>query len=73
MELLFNAIISVYSLTPDDFSGNKSDTFSALVGCFSLLVLLVLPAYMYATIKKHKDNLGREDIEFKYGLFYADL
>ena len=72
-ELLFIANISVLSLTPEDFSGNRSDTFSALFGCFSLLVLLVLPVYMFAKIRKHQGNLDKEEIEFKYGLFYADL
>lgn len=53
LELFFNALISVISLSSDEISRNPSDTFSALFACFSLVVLLILPVYMTLKIRKH--------------------
>ena len=73
LELLFSALISVISLTEDDFGDNRSDQFSAYVACFSLFTLLILPIYIFCKIKSNQAVLGDPDIQFNYGLFYQDL
>ena len=73
MELLLSSLISVISLSEEDFSGNPSDTFSAVFAGISLLILLILPIYMIYIIKRNKSNLDCEDVTYNYGLFYQDL